>query len=181
MRTPARYIHGAALLATGLLAGAFGYGAANVIPTFGAVPLDVRLTFHTTMMKVNEPVMQSAMALAILTTFGLAITGRGRTRRTALGAGALTLTSLLITVFGNIPLHARFRKWAAGPIPEDYAQVFQRWELFHTLRTLTALAAFMLTILIVTVAGRPAGTPASRASGSTRRSSTPTGPTPAAP
>ncbi|GGQ13727.1 hypothetical protein GCM10010140_49840 [Streptosporangium pseudovulgare] len=169
------------MLATGLLAGAFGYGAANVIPTFGAVPLDVRLTFHTTMMKVNEPVMQSAMALAILTTFGLAITGRGRTRRTALGAGALTLTSLLITVFGNIPLHARFRKWAAGPIPEDYAQVFQRWELFHTLRTLTALAAFMLTILIVTVAGRPAGTPASRASGSTRRSSTPTGPTPAAP
>ncbi|MGW0062714.1 anthrone oxygenase family protein [Streptosporangium sandarakinum] len=155
MRTPARYIHGAALLATGLLAGAFGYGAANVIPTFGAVPLDVRLTFHTTMMKVNEPVMQSAMALAVLTTFGLAITGRGRTRRMALGAGALTLTSLLITVFGNIPLHARFREWAAGPIPEGYAQVFQRWELFHTLRTLTALAAFILTILIVTITNRP--------------------------
>ncbi|XVQ88938.1 hypothetical protein ACQP2K_16435 [Microbispora siamensis] len=83
MGTPLRYIHGAALLATGLLAGAFGYGAASVIPTFGAVPLDVRLTFHTTMMKVNEPIMQTAMALAILTTFGLAIAGRGRVRRLA--------------------------------------------------------------------------------------------------
>ncbi|MFF0311783.1 anthrone oxygenase family protein [Streptosporangium sp. NPDC004379] len=158
MRTPAGYIHAAALLATGLLAGAFGYGAANVIPTFHAVPLDVRLTFHTTMMNVNEPVMQSAMALAILTTFGLAITRRGLTRRMALGAGALTLTSLLITVFGNVPLHAHFRKWVLNPIPENHAQIFQRWELFHTLRTLTALAAFILTILIVTVTTRPTAT-----------------------
>jgi hypothetical protein len=155
MRTPVRYIHGAALLATGLLAGAFGYGAANVIPTFGAVPLDVRLTFHTTMMKVNEPVMQSAMALAILTTFALAIAGRGWARRLASGAGALALASLLITVFGNIPLHAHFRKWAAGPVPSGYAEVFQRWEMFHTLRTLTALAAFVLIVTVAVVA-RPA-------------------------
>ncbi|GGO12524.1 anthrone oxygenase family protein [Microbispora bryophytorum] len=154
MGTPFRYIHGAALLATGLLAGAFAYGAANVIPTFGAVPLDVRLTFHTTMMKVNEPVMQSAMALAILTTFGLAIAGRGRARGLALGAGALALTSLLVTVFGNVPLHARFREWAAGPVPDGYAEVFRRWELFHDLRTLTALAAFIL-IITIAVVNRP--------------------------
>ncbi|MFI7638861.1 anthrone oxygenase family protein [Nonomuraea sp. NPDC049400] len=152
MRTPVRYLHGGALLATGLLAGAFGYGAANVIPTFGAVPLEVRLTFHTTMMKVNEPVMQSAMALAILTTFGLAIADRSRWRRLAFGAGALALASLLITVFGNIPLHAHFRKWAAGPVPDGYAEIFQQWELFHTLRTLTALTAFVLIVTVVVVA-----------------------------
>ncbi|NUW36211.1 DUF1772 domain-containing protein [Nonomuraea sp. SMC257] len=155
MRTPVSYIHGAALLATGLLAGAFGYGAANVVPTFDAVPLDVRLTFHITMMKVNEPVMQSAMALAIITTFGLAIAGRDRARRLALGAGALALASLLITLFGNVPLHAHFRKWAAGTVPDGYAEIFQRWELFHTLRTLTALAAFVL-IVTAAVVPRPA-------------------------
>lgn len=60
------------MLGTQLLASAFGYGAANVIPTLWAVPLDVRPTFHTTMIKADEPVMQSAMALAILTSFGLA-------------------------------------------------------------------------------------------------------------
>ncbi|MFI6175428.1 anthrone oxygenase family protein [Nonomuraea sp. NPDC051191] len=154
MRTRVRYLHGAALVATGLLAGAFGYGAANVVPTFGAVPLDVRLTFHTTMMKVNEPVMQSAMALAILTTFGLAVAARDLPRRLASGAGALALASLLITVFGNIPLHARFREWAAGQAPVGHAEIFQRWELFHTLRTLTALAAFVL-IVVAAVAARP--------------------------
>ncbi|MEV4370926.1 hypothetical protein AB0J71_27925 [Nonomuraea sp. NPDC049637] len=68
MRTRVRYLQGAALPATGLLAGAFGHGAADVVPTFAAVPPDVRLTFHTTMTKVDEPVMRSAMALAVLTT-----------------------------------------------------------------------------------------------------------------
>ncbi|MFF0861115.1 anthrone oxygenase family protein [Nonomuraea sp. NPDC003560] len=154
MRTRVRYLQGAALLATGLLAGAFGYGAANVVPTFGAVPLDVRLTFHTTMMKVNEPVMQSAMALAILTTLGLALAGRDLPRRLASGAAALAVASLLITVFGNVPLHARFREWAAGSVPAGHAEVFHRWELFHTLRTLTALAAFVL-VVVAAVAARP--------------------------
>ncbi|MEU7691178.1 hypothetical protein OHB01_24700 [Microbispora hainanensis] len=91
METPQRYVHGVALLATGLLAGAFAYGAANEIPTFGAVPLDVRLTFQ----------------------------------------------------------------WAAGPVPAGYAEIFRRWELFHDLRTLTTLAAFVL-IVAVAVVNRPA-------------------------
>ncbi|MCK2217775.1 hypothetical protein MF672_028860 [Actinomadura sp. ATCC 31491] len=56
------------------------------------------------------------------------------------------MTSLLITVFGNVPLHARFREWAAGPVASDHAEVFQRWELFHSLRTLTGLGAFVLVI-----------------------------------
>ncbi|MBG0831171.1 DUF1772 domain-containing protein [Planomonospora sp. ID67723] len=155
MRTSAGYIHGAALLATGLLAGAFGYGAANVVPTFGAVPLDVRLTFHTAMMKVNEPVMQSAMALAILSSFALAVVARGLPRRLAAGAGALAVTSLLVTVFGNVPLHAHIRRWAATTVPAGHTEILQRWELFHTVRTLAALAAFTLMIVIA-VSGRPA-------------------------
>ncbi len=161
MRIPARYVHGAALLATGLLAGAFGYGAANVVPTFRAVPLDVRLTFHTAMMEVNEPIMQSAMALAILTSFGLAAVSRGLPRRLALGAGVFTVASLLVTVLGNVPLHAHIRKWAATSAPADHAGILERWELFHTIRTLTGLAAFALIISIAVVA-RPTPAPAAQ-------------------
>jgi uncharacterized membrane protein len=157
MRTPVRYATGAALLATGLLAGAFGYGTANVLPTFRAVPLELRLDFHTAMMKVNEPVMQSAMALAILSTIVLAVLARDRSRRIAVGAMALTFATLLVTVFGNVPLHARFRQWAATSAPAGYAEVLQRWELFHTVRTVTALAAFVL-VVILAVAARPATT-----------------------
>lgn len=160
MRTPVRYATVAALVATGLLAGAFAFGATDVIPTFRAVPLDVRLTFHTTMMKVNEPVMQSAMALAILSSFGLAVLARGLSRRLALTAGALTLTSLLVTVFGNVPLHAQFRQWAATSVPDGYAAILQRWEYFHIARTVTALAAFvLLTIVAVFVGPQHQATP----------------------
>ncbi|MEV0378381.1 anthrone oxygenase family protein [Nonomuraea sp. NPDC050643] len=134
-------------LVTGLLAGAFGYGAANVVPTFGVVPLDVRLTFHTAMMRVNEPVMQTAMALAILTTIALTLASRGTTRRLAATAASSALTTLLITVFGNIPLHAHIRRWATTPPTTGYEDILQRWETFHTLRTLTALATFTLVIL----------------------------------
>ncbi|GII78772.1 hypothetical protein Sru01_37540 [Sphaerisporangium rufum] len=161
MRIPVRYAQAAATLATGLLAGAFGYGAANVVPTFAAVPLDVRLTFHTAMMKVNEPVMQSAMALAILSTAALAVAERGPARRTAAVAAGLTMTSLLVTVFGNVPLHGHFRRWAAtSVVPEGYTGILARWETFHTIRTGTALAAFVLVIAVGALA-RPA-TPAAR-------------------
>ncbi|MFB4284152.1 MULTISPECIES: DUF1772 domain-containing protein [unclassified Nonomuraea] len=152
MKSSLQYVQGIALLATGLLAGAFGYGAANVVPTFNAVPLEVRLTFHTAMMKVNEPVMQSAMALAILSSFTLAVMSRGLPRRLAAGAGVLALTSLLVTVFGNIPLHADIREWAATTAPAGYAEILRQWETFHTIRTLTGLAAFASLIILAVFA-----------------------------
>jgi uncharacterized membrane protein len=150
-----RSVQGLALLAAGLLAGAFGYGSANIVPTFAAVPLDVRLTFHTAMMKINEPVMQTTMALTILSTLALAVTARGATRPLAAGASALALTSLLVTVFGNVPIHSQIRQWAATSAPAGYMEILRRWEMFHTIRTATALIAFLL--LIVAAVSRPPG------------------------
>ncbi|MGW3348230.1 anthrone oxygenase family protein [Nonomuraea rubra] len=150
----ARSVRGFATLVTGLLAGAFGYGAANVVPTFDAVPLQVRLTFHTAMMSVNEPVMQTGMALAILSTIALAVVSRGRARWLAGGAAALAVTTLLITVLGNIPLHAHIRRWAAGTPEAGYADVLGRWETFHNLRTLTAVTAFALVTAIGLLSAR---------------------------
>ncbi|GAA3508312.1 putative membrane protein [Streptosporangium album] len=159
-----RLIKGLALLSTGLLAGAFGYGAANVVPTFRAVPLDVRLTFHTEMMKVNEPVMQTAMALAILSSLGLAVVTRATPRLLATGAGVLVLASLLFTLFGNVPIHGQIRQWAVGSAPAGHVEILQRWETFHNIRTATALVAFALLVVLVVFVQRsgpsshPAGT-----------------------
>ena len=59
------------LLSTGLLAGAFGYGSVNVAYAFRIVPLDVRLTFHTALMQVNGVVMQTLMAMVIISSVDL--------------------------------------------------------------------------------------------------------------
>ncbi|MFD9727273.1 anthrone oxygenase family protein [Streptomyces sp. NPDC059072] len=153
--TRVRLLQGLALIATGLLAGAFGYGAANLVPAFGAVPLDMRLSFHAELMKTNGITMQAAMAASTLGSLALAVVTRGRARLIAGAAGLLTLASFLITRFGNVPINGRIKEWArTSAPPADHAEILRRWELFNDLRTLTALAAFVL--LTALVLGRPA-------------------------
>ncbi|MDG4857628.1 DUF1772 domain-containing protein [Streptomyces sp. T-3] len=152
LRTPPpssiRLLQGLALLSTGTLAGAFGYGAANLVPTFNAVPLDMRLSFHTQLMQMNGITMQGAMGLSALTAFALAALTRGAARRLAGGAGLLAVASFLITRFGNVPINGRIKQWAGTSAPADHAEILARWEVFNYARTGAAFAAFVLLILL---------------------------------
>ncbi|NUP25124.1 MAG: DUF1772 domain-containing protein [Nocardia sp.] len=156
-------VRAAALLFPGLLAGAFGYGAVNVLYAFRAVPPDVRFTFHTALMRVNGPVVQSLMGLAVLSTLMLALRSRSGSRWVAGTASALTITSFLVTRFGNVPINQHIKAWAVGTPPADYAEILHRWEMFHFLRTGCALAAFVLVIgVVLRAANRDPGDPATR-------------------
>ncbi|SHF54908.1 DUF1772 domain-containing protein [Streptoalloteichus hindustanus] len=155
-----RLVTALALLSTGLLAGAFGYGAVNVATTFNVVPLDVRLIFHSALMQMNGPVMQTTMALAALSSLALAWLARGAPRHLAFGAGALAVASFLITRLGNVPINGQIKVWAVSVPPPDYASILHRWETFNIARTITALAAFLLIISLAVHATRtPKPTP----------------------
>ncbi|MEV4483377.1 DUF1772 domain-containing protein [Micromonospora coxensis] len=143
-------VRGLALLFTGLLAGAFGYGAVNVVQTFKAVPLDVRLTFHTALMRMNGPVIQSTMALAFLSSLVLAVLARGAAHRVAASASVLVAVSFLVTRLGNVPINGRIKVWAVSGAPPDHAAILRRWELFNDIRTVAALVAFLLLLALVT-------------------------------
>ncbi|WP_067697818.1 anthrone oxygenase family protein [Nocardia jejuensis] len=145
-----RWIRAAALLFPGLLAGAFGYGAVNVLYAFREVPLEVRFTFHTALMRVNGPVMQSLMGLTVLSTVLLATRSKSTTRWLSAGAAALAVASFLITRLGNVPINQHIKVWAVGGPPADYAEILRRWELFHFSRTGCAVAAFVLVVAAVT-------------------------------
>ncbi|MFF0477623.1 anthrone oxygenase family protein [Streptomyces sp. NPDC004284] len=153
---PVRLAEGAALLSTGLLAGAFGYGAVNLAPTFHAVPLDMRLSFHAELMKMNGITMQTTMAASALSSLALAAMTRGTARRLAGGAGLLAVSSFLITRFGNVPINGRIKRWAVTSAPADHAEILRRWDLFNDLRTLAALCAFALLIALALRRPRPA-------------------------
>lgn len=142
-----RIVRALALLSTGLLAGALGYGALNVVATFNAVPLDVRLTFHTALMRMNGPVVQTVMACAAVSSLALAVLVRGRARSPAAGSGGLVLLSFLVTRFGNVPINAEIKTWAVTSAPSDHAAVLRRWEMFNDIRTVAALAAFVLILI----------------------------------
>jgi len=144
-----RLIQVLALLSTGLLAGAFGYGAVNVAPTFAAVPLDVRLVFHAELMKMNGPVIQIAMAVSTFGSLLLASLTRGVPRLLAATAGALTVTSFLVTRFGNVPINGQIKVWAVTSAPPGYTNLLRQWETFNIIRTGTAVVAFLLLLVIV--------------------------------
>ncbi|MBT2898890.1 DUF1772 domain-containing protein [Streptomyces sp. McG3] len=143
-----RLVQGLALLSTGALAGAFGYGAANLVPTFNAVPLDMRLSFHAQLMQMNGITMQGAMGVSALSALALAAMTRGAARRLAGGAGLLVIASFLITRLGNVPINGRIKQWAVTSAPADHAEMLTRWEAFNYARTGTAFAAFALLILL---------------------------------
>lgn len=151
-----RLVQGIALLSTGALAGAFGYGAANLVPTFDAVPLEMRLSFHTQLMQMNGITMQGAMALSFAGATALAVLTRGTARLLAAGAALLALASFLITRLGNVPINGRIKQWAATGAPADHAQILDRWEAFNYARTATAFIAFALLILLTLRRERPA-------------------------
>ncbi|MFI7015191.1 anthrone oxygenase family protein [Streptomyces sp. NPDC050164] len=139
---------GIALLSTGALAGAFGYGAANLVPTFNAVPLEMRLSFHTELMRMNGITVQGAMGLSVLSAIALAMRTRTSARWLAGGAGLLVVASFLITRFGNVPINGRIKEWAATSPPPDHAAILDRWEAFNHARTGAAFAAFALLIIL---------------------------------
>jgi len=147
-----RLVNGLALLSTGLLAGAFGYGAVNVVATFNAVPLDVRLTFHSALMHMNGPVIQTTMAAAALTSLTLAALMQRRQRLMAAGAGMLVVISFLITRLGNVPINGQIKIWAVNGPPPGYPELLRQWENYNIARTLTALAAFVLIIWLTQLA-----------------------------
>ncbi|MEU6948295.1 DUF1772 domain-containing protein [Streptomyces sp. NPDC046316] len=162
MRARVRIVHGVALLATGLLAGAFGYGAANLVPTFEAVSQDMRFDFHTELMKVNGITVQGAMAVSTLGSLALAVLTRGGARLAAAAASLLTFAAFLITRFGNVPINGRIKQWAvSGPDPET-AELLRRWELFNDARTLCGISAFVV-LGVLALSGRTRGLPDGRA------------------
>ena len=142
-----RTVHTLTLLSTGLLAGALCYGAVNLVPTFNAVPLDVRLTFHTALMRMNGPVIQTVMACAAVGSVTWAVLERGRSRLLAAGSGGLVLVAFLVTRFGNVPINARIKTWAATSAPPEHPAALRQWEMFNDIRTAAAVTAFILTLI----------------------------------
>ncbi|MFC7446885.1 anthrone oxygenase family protein [Rhodococcus daqingensis] len=154
----ARLAMPAALLATGLLAGTFLYGWANVTPTFDAVPIDVHLAFRTELMRMNSIVMQSLMLAAFLTCGWCALALRGPARAATAGGAVLAVATFLVTRFGNVPINQEMKVWAAGALAVDYQDRLAAWDLFNDIRVTTALCAFALVILAADLVRRTART-----------------------
>ena len=57
------------------------------------------------------------------------------------GVGLLVV-SLVITLSVNVPIDAAIARWTFETLPTDWTVVRDRWQAYHTARTLASLAGF---------------------------------------
>jgi uncharacterized membrane protein len=143
----------AALLSSGLLAGAFGYGFFAVVPTFYEVPLEVHLAYRDALMKHNGIYVQILMAGSILTPlwWAFAIDRAMSSRWLAISASSLAVVSFLVTRFGNVPINRLIKTWSAVAPPVDYERLLSRWLIFNDIRAASALSCFVCVVIATTL------------------------------
>lgn len=148
MKTAIKFI---ALIATGLLAGAFFYTFVNLLPTFNEVPVNVHLIFRVQLMSHNGITMQTLMGLSIIGPLTYAWLNKGDVgaRNFALLTSGLALSALLVTRFGNVPINQIIRTWEPDAPPVGFRTILERWDSFHLVRTCAGIASF-ITMIIAT-------------------------------
>jgi hypothetical protein len=136
------------LMSTGFLAGVFTYAFFAIIPAWNEVPREVHFTYRVALMRHNAIVMQSIMAIGILTPLWWAWTIRAMpaARACAVAASLMNLTCVVVTRFGNVPMNRLIRRWLTETPPGDYLAQLHRWDVFNNIRTMAAIFAFLLIL-----------------------------------
>jgi len=83
-----------------------------------------------------------------------------RDRRTGafrwLAAGfVLMVVALVLTLAVEVPIDNQIQDWTAATLPADWRSIQSRWELFHTIRTFTSIAALIAVTISATIAAPP--------------------------
>jgi uncharacterized membrane protein len=73
-----------------------------------------------------------------------------------LAAGFLLLVAaLVITLAVEVPIDNQIQDWTAATLPGDWRSIQSRWELWHTIRTFTSIAAVVAATISAVVTARP--------------------------
>ena len=67
----------------------------------------------------------------------------------------LMVAALVITLAVEVPIDNQIQDWTVATLPADWRSIQSRWELWHTIRTFTSIAAVAAVTISGVVAGRP--------------------------
>ena len=67
----------------------------------------------------------------------------------------LMVAALVITLSVEVPIDNQIQDWTAATLPADWRSIQSRWELFHTIRTFTSIAALIAVTISATIAAPP--------------------------
>jgi uncharacterized membrane protein len=94
--------------------------------------------------------------LSALVTLALLRQGRQTVAFWWVLAGFLLMTvALVITLAVEVPIDNQIQDWTAATLPGDWRSIQARWELWHTIRTFSSIAAVIAVTISAVVTARP--------------------------
>lgn len=116
------------------------------------------IPYHQAITPAYTQALPPIGGLALLTTLAaLAASWRSiRTRRLVLAALGCLVISLLITILVHFPINDQVMSWQSAAPPSDWQDLRAEWLTAHAVRTVCALASFVLLLLAFTQRQRQA-------------------------
>ncbi|MDQ3710503.1 MAG: DUF1772 domain-containing protein, partial [Actinomycetota bacterium] len=110
------------------------------------------ISYHQALTPAYTQALPPIGGLALLATLAaLAASWRSRrTRRLVLAALACLVSGLLITVVVHFPINDAIMSWQSAAPPSDWQDLRAEWLTAHAVRTVCALAGFVLLVLAFT-------------------------------
>jgi hypothetical protein len=98
--------------------------------------------------------------LSALVTLALLRQGRQTVAFWWVLAGFLLMAvALVITLAVEVPIDNQIQDWTAATLPGDWRSIQSRWELWHTIRTFSSIAAVIAVTISTAVTARSSDPP----------------------
>lgn len=136
------------IFGTGIVAGAFVMGTVAVHPAADHLDASPHMVLRQELIRRLQRFLPPFMLLPIPASIAALTLCRSSVvwPLDALGC-ALSVATVGITVAVNAPLNRRFARWSPNALPSDWRGFVRRWNVAHSIRMTTALAAFACAVL----------------------------------
>ncbi len=140
-----RFVRSASLLFSGVFA---GFLVCVLVLENSLRGFDAAVYTQTRLVELDslDKLASATLIPAMITTVLLAIRARGNDRRVVLVAIALLVVVFATTFAINLPINSDQSAWSVQNPPSDWADVRDRWQVAHAIRTAAAVLAFGLLI-----------------------------------
>jgi uncharacterized membrane protein len=140
-----RFVRSASLLFSGVFA---GFLVCVLVLENSLRGFDAAVYTQTRLVELDslDKLASATLIPAMITTVLLAIRARGNDRRVVLIAIALLVVVFATTFAINLPINSDQSAWSVQNPPSDWADVRDRWQVAHAIRTAAAVLAFGLLI-----------------------------------
>lgn len=138
-----QFVHTVAVIATGLLAGAFLLGVTSLRRVVASFEPSTQIRARQAFIPEFRAVLRPMMLLAALATGIAAMAGEPSRASLAWLGFAMSAAAPLLTIMFNVPVNRQILEWDPASPPPDWQQAVARWNRSDTIRLVACVAAFI--------------------------------------